>query len=103
MRAASVAAAKRNAAANLPALEGTERQINWAEVIRDNAAESLLAIREREEKRAEDARMSLEIIDAMLSTTNASEWIARRAESFGENWLRYRLHRRKKAESTAAD
>lgn len=97
------AAARKNAAANLQALEGSEKQITWAEQIRAKAVESLSAIREKLDKQVAHARMAIEIIDATLSNTNAGAWIDCRNESFGESWLRYRIRRRKKAESTVAD
>lgn len=75
---------------DLPQLTGSEKQIAWAEDIRERLVPELLEVR----KKYSEARNSSELgdtivagIDAILGVTSAKWWIDHRNDSIGGPWV----------------
>lgn len=85
---ATQAAAKANSA--LPALEGTDKQIAWAETIRATQVAKLTELRDRLVKIANSPEVAAKvetIIAAEINRTKASEWIDTRDMTYGDHWI----------------
>ena len=85
----NAAAAERNAGRGLPDLEGSEKQIGWAESIRDEKIQDLDELEEElrgmapdEEDRLVVKGLLLEEIETARAETDAGWWIDRRDRSF---------------------
>jgi hypothetical protein len=85
----NAAAAKRNAERGLPDLEGSEKQIGWAESIRDEKIQDLDELEEElrgmapdEEDRRVVKGLLLEELSKVRSETDAGWWIDHRDRSF---------------------
>lgn len=89
----------------LPALEGTPKQIAWAEKIRAEVAKSLFAMREKLQNQQlspekKDARaIGVVEINKVLARTSAKDWIETREKTYGQSWL---IHRVEEAIKNAA-
>lgn len=82
------AAAKANA--DLPALEGSEKQIAWAETIRAKQIAELVKLETDiipTAKTPEIADKATEAINAVKARTKASDWIDTRFQEYGGDWL----------------
>jgi len=93
---ASAQAAAQSAAAGLPALTGSDKQVAWAESIRAAAVAILIPLRDKlrnppralsaEEITAQSTAIS--IVEAALARTSAHEWIESRATIYDVVWLK---------------
>jgi len=93
---ASTQAAAQSAAAGLPALTGSDKQIAWAESIRAAAAAILMPLRDKlrnppralsvEETAAQASAIS--IVESVLARADAHEWIESRATIYDSGWLK---------------
>lgn len=76
-------------AADLPALQGTEKQIAWAESIRAEAAIKIELLKDMINTKAkpEVRDMLIGYCDAALAQTSASAWIDSRNARYDMGWL----------------
>lgn len=91
------ASATANQASGLPALQGTEKQVAWAETIRAKVHTSLSALQHQLQANLDSgkgtmeqqsaARTGIEIIRATLARTSAAEWIDGRDTAMDRDWL----------------
>lgn len=95
--AANQKAAEDNAAAGLPALTGTEKQVAWAETIR---AEKMVALNqliadmeqyiakpESSESQRKALRLGIKIVQKVQAVDNAVWWIDNRDAVFSQQWI----------------
>lgn len=90
----SAKASEASKAGGLPALEGSEKQVAWAETIRAEQAakiEKTLSMMVNPTGNQVIAGMIAKVQDAaneILARTSAKEWIETRGESYGMEWAR---------------
>ncbi len=90
-------AANADATADLPALNGSEKQVSWATDIRATKRVELVDVRVMAqsflEKDPVNAQAAIDVVDATLAQASGSYWIDNRSTVMDLRWVHGQIHK----------